>query len=60
MISAPRVFVAHQPLDAIRILVEHAQSLQMIVVAAELAWRGELAELIEAEFPDVRVVVVSN
>ena len=59
VISAPRVFVAQQPLDAVRILVEHAESLQMIVVAAELAWRAELAELLESEYPDVRLVVVS-
>ncbi|HEX5060734.1 MAG TPA: hypothetical protein VFV99_15300 [Kofleriaceae bacterium] len=59
VISASRVFVARQPLDAIRILVEHAESLQMVVVAAELEWRAELAELLEAEYPEVRLVVVS-
>jgi len=57
--AAARVFVAQYPLDAIRILVEHAQKLRMIVVAAEVPWRGELAELLEAEYPDIRLVVVS-
>ena len=59
LVAAPRVFVAAQPLDAIRLLVEHAANLQMIVVTSELAWRGELGELLEAEYPDVRLVVVS-
>jgi len=59
VIAAPRAFAAVHPLDAIQILVEHAARLQMVVIGPDLAWRAELAELLETDYSDVRLVVVS-
>lgn len=59
LIAAPRVFNATLPLDAITIIEREASRLHTVAVSTELEWAADLRELVAAEHPGIRVVLVT-
>ena len=60
VIAAATVLTAVEPVEAIWCLVRNAATLHTIVVSSALQWRDELAALLAAEYPEIRLVVVAQ
>jgi hypothetical protein len=59
LLAVPTVLTAASPLETIWAIEQHASTLQMVVVSSAVPWRGELAELLAAEYPEIRSVIVT-